>query len=471
MADAEVYELATPRPLLDPRDPLAIARRFVAGRFTAKDQATLWHWRGDYRAWRDGAYREITDNELRHQLYDFLDSADRPGKDNKTAPFKPTSRAVSEIGDALKAATFLDNTMDPPSWIELFPDAPDPASLLSTANGILNLDTYQLEPHAPELFVTSALPLSVNLEAPEPESWLAFLRSIWADDNQAIGVLQEIFGYALTTDTDQQKIFLMVGPKRSGKGTIARVLTAMLGRDNVTNPTFASLATNFGLAPLIDRRLAIIGDARLSARSDQATLAERLLSISGEDGQSIDRKFRDPWHGRLQTRFLIITNELPRISDSSGALASRFVLLTMTRSFLGQEDHALTDRLLTELPGIMNWSLEGLRRLRARGYFQQPKSSSEALREFEDLASPINAFIRDCCIIKPGVEVLCVSVFKAWKLWCEDQGRSKPGTKQMFGRDLRAAMPSLKVINRRQPDGKRQRYYEGFGVTTPEGYQ
>ena len=54
---------------------------------------------------------------------------------------------------------------------------------------------------------------------------------------------------------------------------------------------------------------------------------ERLLSISGEDSITVDRKYRAPWTGRLPTRFLILTNELPRFADSSGALASRFVLL------------------------------------------------------------------------------------------------------------------------------------------------
>ena len=95
----------------------------------------------------------------------------------------------------------------------------------------------------------------------------------------------------LSADTSQQKMLLIVGPKRSGKGTIGRVLQALLGHSNVVGPTLASLQTNFGLAPLIGKPLAIISDARLGGRSDQASIAERLLSISGEDAVTIDRKF------------------------------------------------------------------------------------------------------------------------------------------------------------------------------------
>ncbi|MCZ6604844.1 MAG: phage/plasmid primase, P4 family [Alphaproteobacteria bacterium] len=453
-------------PLLDPADPLAIARQFVAEQYTVALTPTLHCWRNDFRRWRGGAHREVGEAALRAELYAYLEHAERPDKNGKPTPFKPKNHKVSEVMDALRAATFLDEGIDPPAWLEQFPDAPDPAKLLPVANGVLNLDAGNLEPHRPELFVTTALPVSVDPPAPAPAEWLAFLKDLWPDDTEARDALQEIFGYTLTTDTAQQKIFLMVGPRRSGKGTIARVLTGLLGRDNVANPTFASLTSHFGLAPLIDKRLAIISDARLSGRSDQAALAERLLSISGEDGQTIDRKFRDPWNGRLQTRFVIMTNELPRISDSSGAMASRFILLTLTQSFLGKEDLGLTGRLLTELPGIMNWSLVGLRRLRERGHFKQPESSAEAITALEDLASPIGAFVRDCCIVQAGAEVPCDDIFSAWKIWCEDQGRTRPGTRHTFGRDLRAAIPGMKITQHRS-DGDRRRYYEGVGVVAP----
>src|SRR4029079_12571743 len=101
-------------------------------------------------------------------------------------------------------------------------------------------------------------------------------------------------------------------------------------------------------------------DARLGAHTDGHIVAERLLSISGEDGQTIDIKYRSPWSGRLNVRFLILTNEIPRFSDASGALASRFVMLMLEKSFCGSEDMSLTDKLVEELPGIFNWAMDGL---------------------------------------------------------------------------------------------------------------
>ena len=133
---------------------------------------------------------------------------------------------------------------------------------------------------------------------------MAFLTQLWDDDTATIGTLQEMLGHLLAGDTSQQKMFLLVGPKRGGKGTIGRVLTGLLGAHQVGAPTLASLSTNFGLQPLIGKPLALISDARLSTKADSKIVVERLLSISGEDSLTIDRKYKEPWTGRLPTRFL-----------------------------------------------------------------------------------------------------------------------------------------------------------------------
>ncbi len=83
--------------------------------------------------------------------------------------------------------------------------------------------------------------------------------------------------------------------------------------------------------------------------------------------------------------------------------------------------------------------------------------------ELEDLSSPIGAFNRDRCIIGPAEEVEASYLFEAWKTWCTDQGRDRPGTRQMFGRDLRAAVPHIKTSNIRENAG-RKRLYHGIGL-------
>jgi putative DNA primase/helicase len=201
----------------------------------------------------------------------------------------------------------------------------------------------------------------------------------------------------------------------------------------------------------------------LSAKADQAAIAERLLSISGEDHQGVPRKFLSDYNGPLNVRFIIFSNELPRLADASGALPSRFILLTMKESFLGREDHGLYRRLMGELPSILNWSLDGLNRLNQRGFFTQPESGKEAVQELADLSSPINAFLRDNCAQGPEHSVNTKTLYAAWCRWCDEQGRDYPGNLQSFGRDLRAAVPGLSLVKPRI-GGERQRMYQGLNL-------
>lgn len=347
-----------------------------------------------------------------------------------------------------------------PCWLDDDPSL-DPRDILPCRNGLLHIPTRQLRPPSAAFFTLQGLDFTYDHDAPRADAWLQFLADLWPDDLESQSALQEWMGYLLTPRTDFQKIGMLVGPKRSGKGTIGRVSRLLLGDRHVCGPTLANMSEQFGLSVLLNKSVAIISDARLSGRSDTAVIAERLLSISGEDTLSIPRKFLPDWNGKLATRFWLMTNELPRIEDASGALASRFLVLRLTRSFYGCEDHALLGRFVPELPSILNWALEGFDRLYARGRFVQPQSSDELIQEFEDLGSPIGAFLRERCEVGKGFEVPKDRLFQSWKGWCAESGRDHAGSIQVFGRNLRAAVPWL-AESRPHVLGARVRYFEGI---------
>lgn len=419
-------------------------------------------WRGAFWAYQAGPYRPVQDSEVRAHVVRFL---------NPVYSFLNGGN-VANVLDQLKAQSLVPATVEPPAWIETPTSGQshswNPSEILVAKNGLVHLPSFvKAEPFfvplTPRLFSTAALDYGFDQTAPVPEQWATFLCRLWPDDSESITTLQEWFGYVLTADTKQEKILLMIGPRRSGKGTIARVLRAVVGPANVASPTLAGLATNFGLWTLIGKSLATISDARVSNRSDQAVVVERLLRISGEDALDIDRKNLEPLTCKLPTRLVIISNELPRLGDSSGALASRFIVLRMTESFLGREDTTLTDRLLTELPGILLWAIEGWHRLQQRGRFVQPESSAELRDEMEDLTSPIGQFVRECCILDPACCVPVADIFKAWEEWTKAAGWKEPGTQQSFGQRLRAAVPTLRAVQPRS-GGVRHREYQGIGL-------
>lgn len=462
MDDAVPFRSGKAEPhILDAKAPLQSAHIYLNE--TKQDESpTLCHWRGRFYRWNGAAWRPVDDDAIRAAIYAFLEEAKKLDGKDRPVPFNPNSRRVSDAIDALKAAAHLGPDISSPAWTSNVPDLPPPRECVACSNGILNLLTGKRMPATPRLFTHNALSFDHDPRASDPIEWIRFLHSIWPDDAACVETLQEWFGYCLTTDTRQQKALLIVGPKRSGKGTIARVLRHLVGEANAVGPTLASLGSNFGLQPMIDSSLAIVADARLDGRSDLSSIGERILSITGEDVLTVDRKYNSPWTGQLPTRLMLLSNELPRFKDASGALASRFIVLTLHQSFYSREDRGLLNRILPELPGILNWAVEGWNRLQKRGYFCQPQSSDAAIEELEALASPVAAFVRDKCRLGPTEDVNCETLFNVWVEWCNKQG-VKAGTSSVFGRDLKSACPEITDFRPRTEIG-RVRQYRGIGL-------
>ena len=474
-------------------DPHRLARAFARQRARSADAWTLRYWLGEWQRWDGSAYRPTTEREIRAELTRFIKAEfnrinvlqirGHVGNDKTPPNVRPvTTNLVGNVMQALAGITLVGSRacLRQPAWLDA--EGPFPAAeMLPARNALVHLPSFvaggdAVFPPSPRFFCPYSLDFDFDAKAPEPVNWLTFLGArpvgpesdvklqLWPDDPQSRDALQEWMGLNLVPDTRHQKIAAIIGPRRCGKGTIARVITALVGTENVANPTLSSLGTNFGLAPLIGKLSALISDARLSGRVDIAQVVERLLGISGEDGQTIDRKHLPAWTGMLTARFTLLSNEIPRLAETSGALAGRMVLLRLTRSFYGQEDQNLMEKLRPELPGILLWAIEGWRRLRARGYFLQPESGRPLVEELEDLSSPVGMFVKECCQVGPEHRVQIARLFTRWKEWCAEKNREQVGDESAFGRNLRSVLPDLetKVIKQ---SGKYSREFVGIDGT------
>ncbi|MFE2355179.1 phage/plasmid primase, P4 family [Streptomyces parvulus] len=451
-----------------PSNPLAVARRLLPDWQTEDGQLVCRRWRGSWMRWSGSHWREVDEAQVRKAMYERLEHSIYlvPVKDGKfeERDWAPTKQKISNLLDALGSITLLPTDMDAPAWFDSDGSGPDTTGwgpIVACENGLLRIRDRALLAHTPSFFNHVSVPFAYDPEAAAPE-WERFLAKLWPDAPDAIHALQEWFGYVLSGRTDQQKILLMVGPSRSGKGTIARVMKELVGRNNLAGPTLAGLGTNFGLATLIGKPLALISDARLSG-SDNTPVVERLLTISGEDTIDIDRKYREQWTGKLPTRLMMLSNELPHFGDSSGVIARRFIVLNLTVSWLGKEDTTLLDRLTAEMPGILNWALDGLARLQRNRRITEPAASREAVTTMQDTASPTSAFLRERCITGPTCTIPVDSLWAVWREWAEDNG-VRPGTKQMFGRNLLSVVPQLSRSRPRDPDGRQVITYGGIAL-------
>lgn len=453
--------------IAESKDPMRLAEHVLRLNWTdSKHRLRIRRWREGFYVWTSetGAYTRIDYDSLSAELYKVLDETvcRTIGTDGEPTakPVRPSSRTINEVTKAMVTGTLVSG--DAPQWLS--GNRFSASNFLPLKNGLLNVETREFLEPTPEFFTTAASPVAYKPNTPKPKRWEQFLGELWEDDQQCKDTLAEWMGYCLTTDTSQQKILLVPGPKRAGKGTIIRALSSLVGPNNVCSPTLSSLGTDFGPSQLLNKTVATITDARLGGRIDQAQIIEQLLAISGEDSQTVNRKYMTAINTRLRVRFVVVTNELPKLRDSSGALASRFLILPLTRSFYGKEDRGLEAALTSELPGILNWALDGLDRLRARGSFVQPDSAAEAVQELEDLASPVAAFVREVCEEAPHAQVAVKVLFREWSHWAEDNGMYC-GDSSTFGRNLRAVVPSLRTAQPRNKGG-RERVFRGIGIAS-----
>ncbi|MCX7049971.1 MAG: phage/plasmid primase, P4 family, partial [Candidatus Sumerlaeota bacterium] len=442
--------------------PISLADHFLTTCYSMKTRPTLYRHRGDFHTWNKCAYQTLSDEALSAQLYRHLEGLSVITPEGPR-PIIPKANLISEIIKALPSRNILlPDDFETPGWLDR-KDHPRPADLVACHNGLLHLPTLTLHEPTPVFFNQTSVDCDFDPGAAFPSAWIAFLTDLWGSDEESISLLQEWFGYLISPDTSQHKIGVIIGPPRSGKGTLARVARSILGERSTCGPTLGALAEGFGLQCLIGKSLAIIADARLGGRSDAAAITERLVSISGEDALNVPRKHQVDWYGKLLARFWIMTNEIPRFTDSSGALASRLLVWRLIRSFLGHEDHHLLDRLLAEKDSIFLWAVEGWQRLNARGYFIQPSSAADLCESISDLTSPVLAFIRECCHVNPLSDVSTKELFDAWTKWNREMGREHVGSAQVFGRDLRAALPQVEIKQYRV-GSERLRYWTGIGL-------
>ena len=424
---------------------------------------TIHYWRDELWRWNKRCWEKFAFNELKCKVHLWLDDQGASASVRQAREVTECIQSLCLLPSSVNANEFTDSTRR-----FLYPDR----DFIQAKNGIVRLadvgreGAYPIHEPTPEFFGQNALDYDFSPRPLPPSRWIRFLSEIWEGDQESIDTLQEWFGYCLLPSTELQKIMLVVGPKRSGKGTIARILRKLVGEHNCVSPTLDSLTKQFGLQPLLDRSVAIVSDARLSGRADRSLVVERLLTISGEDAVTIDRKNLPTITTQLMTRFTIFTNELPQLRDVSGALASRFIILRLNETFFGREDVDLSEKLADERQGILMWAIEGWRRVRKQKRIMEPVTSGMARESMDDISSPLNQFLVELCEVGSGEEftVRTDDIYQVWKAWCKHEEVFWKGSRSQFGRDLMATVPRVDRARVRGAGGDSTRHYVYRGI-------
>lgn len=314
----------------------------------------------------------------------------------------------------------------------------DKGNHLNLENGVFDLDSFKLIARDKDSRFTYCLPYSFKPDATAPK-WEAFIKQVLVTesgepDHSLALFLQEFMGYSLTNDTSRETAVLLFGSGGNGKSVTTNVIRALLGSLAI-NVDFHNLGKsgNYDLAEIDNRR--VVFSTELTSETNIAEGYFKLI-VSGEqfNARSI---YGTPFQVSPVAKIWWCLNELPPIRDQSNALWRRLIVIPFNNTFhKDEQDHTLTNKLIQELPGIFNWSLEGLKRLRRNGQFTRAASASELLEQFKRESNPLLVWMDTCTELTSYPETSSATLFKAYQEWAEENGYPLKN-QTSFGRELK----------------------------------
>ena len=297
-------------------------------------------------------------------------------------------------------------------------------------------------PHSKDLYCFSIKNMDFDKDADDPVEWLKFLNSSLENDQERIKLLQEWMGYSLVEGNHYQKILILVGKSRCGKGTIGRIMSELCGS---VGTSLEGLCGDFGLSTVAKARSAVIGDAHRVRKHNYERAKEVLLTISGRDQMDINTKYKAIESVRLETKLTLMCNQMPAFSDGADALTNRYLVIPFNKSFAGKEDIYLDDRLNKELGQIMAWAVRGLYRLIEQNGFTYGEESKKTLEALKKRYNQVGAFVEEYCELVPENVELASTVYDAYVRFCNEEDRT-PVTRMVFTERLQMALEDFEVV-------------------------
>jgi P4 family phage/plasmid primase-like protien len=328
-------------------------------------------------------------------------------------------------------------------------------------NGLIDPVTHKIEPFKPEHYATWRLPVAYDANATCPH-WEQALNDAFADmtasDRETtVELVQELIGMALIDNKPKalSRALVFFGGPDTGKTVVLKVITALFGGAITT--TFAKLDGNHGLQRFVDRLPWVLGEAFNQSGWYVSDLVKCIITgdpaeINGKNLPAISMKVNAPafW----------ATNHPPKFKESSGSMATRMVIIPMTRTFDKDKPVGVAaaarkhnpawepfDLIIkTELPGVLRWVLAGLKRALERGHFVNTKAGSDMLERSRKDSNVVATFLEECVTYDLTVMMVTTDFYAAFKEWWISENGEKAAVPSPthVGLEL-AALPNSRI--------------------------
>lgn len=291
--------------------------------------------------------------------------------------------------------------------------------LVNVRNGLLDIRDMSFKEHTPSYLSTVQLNVEYNPQVDCPQ-FKKFLNEVL--DCKLIPLVQEIVGYLLTTNTASQKAFVFWGPARTGKSTLLWVVEyLLLGKKNVSNIPWQEIGDKFKTAELLGKLANVFSD--LPSKSIDDTGIFKV--VTGEDYLMAEKKNKNPFKFKPFARLVFSCNELPRnYVDRTEGFYRRLIIVPFSRQIEKSKiDKSLKYKFQREKEGILNWALEGLKRLYENNFeFSENELTDGVKKEYKRENNNVISFVEECCELDGLFSCSRIELYESYKEFCVEAG-------------------------------------------------
>jgi len=372
----------------------------------------------------NGAFWDLLDKS---QFYKFLcDIAEKMGLPERIAHFH---RFQKELISQFETVASIPT-----------PEINSDIVLINLRNGTYEINgngETRLRPPRKEDFITYQLPFNYDPNATAPK-FNKYLNEV-LPDVELQRLVSEYIGYLFirngTNNLKLEKVMILYGNGQNGKSVLLDIIGALIGPENCTNISLENLTEPKGFYRAALNNKLVNYSTEISGNFD-VSLFKKM--VSGEPVEAC-RKFEQPFTMTQYAKFIFSGNELPKNVEHTDAYYRRFLIISFdVKISEEQKDINLAKNIINdELPGIFNWTLEGLKRLIKNKKFSNCKASEDILKKYEMESNSVEMFIEDNNYkLSDGSDYVRLNVlFENYKAYCINEGR-QPFNKTNFRKQL-----------------------------------
>jgi len=365
-------------------------------------------------------WTQLLDNEITKLLYEASVKLKRKNE--------ATHEASKKVGPALTALIAKTTKIND----DVFNFVGKLKPIINCANGEIHIDVatgeFEFHKHNPKSYLLQCLKTAYDPDATCP-LWDETLRGIFRDHKDPEGMVRhiyEIFGYIIQPQKDIASWFLWLGGGNNGKSITLEILQALMG-DQAYLPRaihdFEGPGRSAHAIASLVGKLAVVDD---DANNEKLLPSSVLKKLAEGRVWESNPKHKDTFNFRSSATPIILFNGMPKIKDITWGMLRKVFVIPFKRRFVEgvDEDKTIRRRVeASELPGVLNRALEGLRRLRARGRFDPPRDCIDAKTNWLRQSNDVLNWIGEHCVTGNGAWTSVTQLYASYQVWAERNHR------------------------------------------------